>query len=239
MAKQLILSTLLLPTLSSAASAVSQLMCEDTQCGSNCNQHQWNINQCYNTTGGNSQIFLSCDSSGGLRGLDYTGADCQGQGTSGTMDVGKCIVSETNASFINSCVGAAGIPENSRRVLSSAAHRVKALRPAASAVSQLTCQDTQCSSNCNPGQWNINQCYNTTGGNSQIFTSCASSGVNGIDYTGTDCQGQGTPGTMDVGKCLISETNTSFINTCVSGLVLDAKQHAASSTAWKSATLVV
>jgi len=238
MARQLVLIVSLLPTLSSAASAVAQLSCTDSACTTDCNNGQWNINQCYNTTGGNSQIFLTCDSTG-VTGIDYTGTGCTGKGTSGTMDVSKCLVSETGTSFINTCVTADGT-EASPQALSS--RTPKALSPAASdasAVAQLSCTDSACTTDCNNGQWNINQCYNTTGGNSQIFLTCDSTGVTGIDYTGTGCTGKGTSGTMDVAKCLISETGASFFNTCVKGLVLDTKHHGLSSVARKTAALVM
>merc|ERR1711924_39579 len=104
--------------------------------------------------------------------------------------------------------------------------------PEASAVSQLVCKDTECSQDCDPnGQWKLNECYNVSGGGSQIFLSCdGTSGINGLVYTNTSCQGQGQNQNMDVGKCLNSSTGDSFINTCVTGLVFDTTHDAASVT---------
>jgi hypothetical protein len=225
MAQQLVLIiATLLPTLSGAASAVAQLSCTDTQCTSDCNNNQWNVNECYNSSGGNSMIFLTCDSTG-VNTIVYTGTGCQGQGSSSTMDVATCLSDETNTSFINTCVDSVGISGAGQKALAFTTRHLEAFSPAASAVAQLSCTDTQCTNDCSNTQWNINECYNTTGGNSQIFLSCDSTGVSGIDYTGTDCQGQGSSGHMDVAKCLTSETSTSFINTCVTGLVLDTGNH--------------
>merc|ERR1712039_655481 len=108
------------------ASAVAQLSCTDDECVSDCTNSQWNINQCYNTTGGNSQIFLSCDD-GGVKGIDYTGPDCTGQGTSGSMDVAKCLISETNTSFINTCV-TTNVGENNFEALSFTVRKQKVLQ---------------------------------------------------------------------------------------------------------------
>lgn len=224
MALQLV-CLLLLPTLGSAASAVGQLSCTDTECVSNCDNQRWNILQCYNTTGGNSQIFTSCDGSG-VKTITYSGPSCTGQGTSGQMDVAKCLVSETDTSFINTCVdGYAFAAENrvEAQALSSTIRKPNILRASASAVAQLSCTDTGCVEDCTNSNWNINECYNTTGGNSQIFLSCDGNGVQEIVYTGSGCTGQGTTGQMDVAKCLLSETNTSFINTCVTGYAVSAK----------------
>merc|ERR1712187_767761 len=220
--------------------AVAQLSCTDNECVSDCSNSQWNINQCYNTTGGNSQIFLSCDD-GGVKGIDYTGPDCTGQGTSGSMDVAKCLVSETNTSFINTCV-TSNVGENNFEALSFAVRKQKVLQmfqPLASAVAQLSCTDDECVSDCSNSQWNINQCYNTTGGNSQIFLSCDDGGVTRLDYTGPGCTGQGASGRMDVAKCLISEIHTSFINTCVSSVVIDETQNFFSSSIPRAREFVV
>merc|ERR1712100_830781 len=178
------------------------------------------MGQCYNTTGGNSQIFLSCDASG-IPELWYTGLGCQGQGSPSHMDVGTCLVSETNSSFINTCVDAGstavihGAPSSTIAREKNPVTSEPALNFAASAVRQLSCTDEHCSSDCTNSQWNINQCYNTTGGNSQIFLSCDASGIPELWYTGLGCQGQGSSSHMDVGTCLVSETSSSFINTCV------------------------
>lgn len=211
----------------SAATAVAQLSCTDDACVTDCSNNQWNINQCYNTTGGNSQIFLSCDESG-VSEITYAGSDCQGEGTSSHMDTAKCLISETSTSFINTCV-TGNVKANLHGAMSLSTKR-KATRVAASAVAQLSCTDTECVNDCSNSQWNINECYNTTGGNSQIFLSCDDAGVNGITYTGTDCQGQGTTEQMDVAKCMISETNSSFINTCVSASIRRTSRPTLSST---------
>lgn len=231
----------LLPSISSAASAVAQLSCTDTECTADCQNGQWNINECFNTTGGNSQIFLSCDSSG-VQTITYTGQNCQGQGTSGQMDTGKCVISETDTSFINTCVSSTIEAPLQRRVSFAAkvkSSKLKASRASTSAVAQLSCSDNECVDDCSNTQWNLNQCYNTTGGNSQIFLSCDDGGLNGLDYTGTGCQGQGTTNNMDVGKCLVSETGSSFINTCVSAVIIEQNWHMLSSTIRRTRQLVV
>jgi len=237
MALQLTLLVAFLPTPGSAASAVAQLSCTDEHCVEDCSNSQWNINQCYNTTGGNSQIFLSCDDSG-VAGIDYTGPGCTGQGTSGHMDTAKCLISESSTSFINTCVTSDDSAKHLEAV-SFTIRKSKTLQPFASAVAQLSCTDEHCVEDCSNSQWNINECYNTTGGNSQIFLSCDDSGVAGIDYTGPGCTGQGASGHMDTAKCIISETSTSFINTCVSSVIAEENRPALSSAMRKVHEFVV
>merc|ERR1712151_923178 len=115
----------------------------------------------------------------------------------------------------------------------------RALQPFASAVAQLSCTDSECVTDCSNSQWKINECYNTTGGNSQIFLSCDDGGVAGLDYTGPGCTGQGTSGHMDVAKCLVSETNASFINTCVSSAIIGETQKMLSSSLRRAHEFVV
>merc|ERR1712032_782041 len=86
---------------------------------------------------------------------------------------------------------------------------------AASAVNQYACSGTHCSDDCSQSTWDMLHCYNTTSGDSQIFTDCNSSGLFTIAYNGAGCQGDGSKSTMDVGTCLVTSLNTSFINSCV------------------------
>jgi len=215
---------LLLPTLGSVASSVAQLLCTDAKCVDDCTNYQYNINECYNSTGGGSLIFLSCDGSG-VNEISFTGPSCTGQGTSSQMDVATCLQSGST-SFINTCVSGYAFTEKkpiNAQPVSGPPRKTKMLSPLASSVAQLTCTDAKCVDDCKNNQWNLNECYNTTGGNSQIFLGCDDSGVHEITYTGPSCTGQGTSSQMDVAKCLQSETGTSFINTCVSGDAFTAK----------------
>jgi len=216
MASQLASIVLLLKTLGSAAQSVAQLSCTDGQCVEDCTNSQWKINECYNTTDGESQIFLSCDGSG-VKTITYTGLDCKGAGTSGSMDVAKCLQTSGGTSFINTCSNAnAFTTKNSvkAQALSFSSRQPKMLSAAATSVAQLVCTDSECVEDCTNSQWKINECYNTSDGNSQIFLSCDGSGVNRILYTGLDCKGTGSSGQMDTAKCLQSSVGTSFINTC-------------------------
>jgi len=224
MALQLV-CLLFLPTLGSAASAVGQLSCTDTGCVEDCTNSNWNIDECYNTTGGDSQIFLSCDGSG-VKTISYSGPSCTGQGTPSHMDVAKCLVSQTDTSFINTCVDGYAFAAKNRveaQALSSSIRKPNILRASASAVAQLSCTDTGCVEDCTNTHWKINECYDTQGGNSLIFLSCDGNGVKEIVYTGSGCTGAGRTEQDDVAKCMISETNTSYINTCVTGYAVDAK----------------
>merc|ERR1712050_620540 len=96
--------------------------------------------------------------------ITYTGQNCQGQGASGHMDTGKCVISETDTSFINTCVSST-IEAPLQRTVSFAAKvkssKLKVSRASASAVAQLSCSDNGCVDDCSNTQWNLNQCYNT------------------------------------------------------------------------------
>ena len=96
-------SAVLLAALSAlgAANFVKQNDCDDSACSQNCNQLEFNLNECTPTQDGNSLMFLQCDGSGVIHNV-YSGPGCSGQGDRYEDAVGTCLQS-SSGSFSDSC----------------------------------------------------------------------------------------------------------------------------------------
>merc|ERR1712072_1360376 len=83
---------------------------------------------------------------------------------------------------------------------------------------QLQCTDDKCQVGCQLNTYPMNQCLKTGGGGSDMITSCGGGKVVTTTWGSNDCTGSGSGGSMTTGQCLFdSSTQSSFINTCVSG----------------------
>merc|ERR1711959_269886 len=83
---------------------------------------------------------------------------------------------------------------------------------------QLQCTDDKCQVGCQLNTYPMNKCLQTGGGGSDMITSCGNGKVVTTAWSSNDCSGSGEGGSMSTGQCLFdSSTQSSFINTCVSG----------------------